>query len=76
LTQISQYETTAEFVLSLSKSKKCENTSDFQGLMGGYYYHVTVLNSKNVDVFIYRDEINWVLNIFPKWNVSSIDLQK
>lgn len=73
--QISQNEPTYQYILSLPRKTRCKNTSDFQGVISGYDYYVTVLNHKNVDVFMYKNDSNTLLKLYPQWQVSSIRVQ-
>lgn len=72
---ISQNEDTYNFLKSLSKNQKCNNTSDFQGVITGYDYYVTALNSRNIDVFLYKDQSNLFLFLYPNWHISSVRVQ-
>ncbi|NRO84460.1 hypothetical protein IMAU10149_01041 [Lactobacillus helveticus] len=60
LKRISNDKTTYKFLISLSNSTRCKDTSDFQGGTNKNAYYVTTLNKQKIGVHMYKASLfNW-----------------
>lgn len=60
LKRISNDKTTYKFLISLSNSTRCKDTSDFQGGTNMNAYYVTTLNKQKIGVHMYKASLfNW-----------------
>lgn len=63
-----------DFMMNLPKGSKCENTSGMQGMnQNGDYYYVTVLNGRDLGVYMKRSGKGLWGKLFPSLSVSNIE---
>ncbi|MCM6845017.1 MAG: hypothetical protein ACTIJA_08590 [Bavariicoccus seileri] len=67
LKRISNDKTTYKFLISLSNSTRCKDTSDFQGGTNKNAYYVTTLNKQKIGVHMYKASLfNWRIKYVEK----------